>query len=83
MKQHPDRQPRRAITVQRRDDDNGQDNQDFEGNGIDVVLQSESNAKGAKVLAKNAKVLVYLIVPLRPFGKASASLWESLCVLCG
>jgi len=35
MKQHPDGQPRRAITVQRRDDDDRQTDQDFEGDGID------------------------------------------------
>lgn len=62
--------------MQGRDNDDGQDNQNFEGNGIDVVLQSESNAKGAKVLAKNAKVFSLLDC-------SSASLCESLCVLCG
>ena len=35
MKQHPDRQPRRAVTVQRRNDDDAETNQDFEGEWID------------------------------------------------
>jgi len=35
MKQHPDRQPRRAVTMRRRDDDNRETDQDFESDGID------------------------------------------------
>jgi hypothetical protein len=35
MKQHPDRQPRRAVAVHRRDDDDGNADQDFEGGWID------------------------------------------------
>jgi hypothetical protein len=35
MKQHPDRQPRRAITVQGRDDDDARADQDFESDWID------------------------------------------------
>jgi hypothetical protein len=36
MKEHPDRQPGGAITVHRRDDDDGDTDQDFEGDWIDV-----------------------------------------------
>jgi hypothetical protein len=35
MKKHPDCQPRRAVTMHRGNDDDGDDNQDFEGDGID------------------------------------------------
>jgi hypothetical protein len=37
MKQHPDGQPRGAITVQRRDDNDRQADQEFEGDWIDGV----------------------------------------------
>jgi hypothetical protein len=37
MKQHPDRQPRRTIAVQRRDDDDCQTDQSFESDWIDGV----------------------------------------------
>lgn len=37
MKQHPDRQPRRAVTVQRRNDDDRQTDQNFESDRIDGV----------------------------------------------
>jgi len=35
MKEHPNRQPGGAITVHRRDDDDGGADQDFEGDWID------------------------------------------------
>jgi hypothetical protein len=35
MKEHPNRQPGRAITMYRRDDDNGDTDQDFESYWID------------------------------------------------
>src|SRR5205809_8006428 len=35
MKQHPDRQPRGAVTVQRRDHDDAGTDQDFESDWID------------------------------------------------
>ncbi|MEK6333695.1 MAG: hypothetical protein AABM67_02030 [Acidobacteriota bacterium] len=38
MKKHPDRQPGRAITMHRSDDDDGRDDQDFEGDWIDGVF---------------------------------------------
>ena len=37
MKQHPDRQPRRAVTVQGGDDDDRDTDQKFEGDWIDGV----------------------------------------------
>ena len=37
MKQHPDRQPRRAITVQGGDDDDRDTDQKFESDWIDGV----------------------------------------------
>jgi len=40
MKEHPNRQPGRAITVHRRDDDDGGADQDFEGDWIDVDASS-------------------------------------------
>src|SRR5713226_7653449 len=50
MKQHPDRQPGRAITMRGRNHDDGRDNQDFEGNGIDGStlrrLSAESKSFG-------------------------------------
>src|SRR6185437_12413155 len=36
MKQHPDRQPRRSVSVHRRNDNDGQTDQSFEGDGIDA-----------------------------------------------
>lgn len=36
MKEHPDRQPRRAVTMHRRDDDDGCADQDFERYRIDI-----------------------------------------------
>jgi len=38
MKQHPNRQPGRAITMGRRDHDDRQTDQDFESNWIDGVF---------------------------------------------
>ena len=45
MKQHPDRQPGRAIPVHRGNDDNRQTDQDFEGERIDnlVILTQRSD----------------------------------------
>jgi hypothetical protein len=40
MKEHPNRQPGGAITVHRRDDDDGSADQDFEGDWIDVGSSS-------------------------------------------
>ena len=34
MKEHPDRQPRRAVTVHRRDHDDGHTDQDFESDWV-------------------------------------------------
>jgi hypothetical protein len=55
MKQHPDRQPGRTITVQGGDDDDRRTDQNFESDWIDGVTPiSRFNAKGAKAFAKNA-----------------------------
>lgn len=35
MEEHPDRQPGRAVTVHRRDDDDGETDQNLESDGID------------------------------------------------
>ena len=42
MKQHPDRQPRRAIAVHCRDDDDGQADQNLESRWIDGVTPCEN-----------------------------------------
>jgi hypothetical protein len=69
MKQHPDRQPRRAVTVQRGDDDDRQTDQDFEGDGIDGVTPlrtKRKERKGSRKERKDATDNSYVLcVPLR------------------
>jgi hypothetical protein len=45
MKEHPNRQPGRAIAMHRRDDDDGDTDQDFESNWIDVDASFANRAK--------------------------------------
>jgi hypothetical protein len=67
MKQHPDRQPRSAETMQRRDDDNRRTDQDLESYWIDGVApigistQRTQSNDGAK-----NRLCIPLRKPLRP-----------------
>jgi len=74
MKQHPDRQPRRAITVNRGDDDDRQADQNFEGDWIDNATPLRIKRKEREVHRKERKVATFnpafslrsLRNPLRP-----------------
>jgi hypothetical protein len=63
MEEHPDRQPGSAITVHRRDDDDGGANQNFEGDWIDVgsslveTLFVQSNSACAQSLSIQTAVV--------------------------
>lgn len=52
MKQHPDRQPRRAVAMHRRDDDDSQTDQDFESDWTDVVSFG-ATGRASKQLSKS------------------------------
>jgi hypothetical protein len=71
MKQHPDRQPRRAITVHGRNHDDGRDNQDFKGDGIDGGSPLLENPQITQISQKRTKTRVRKcsstgFVPVRP-----------------
>jgi hypothetical protein len=74
MKQHPDRQPRRAIAMQCGNEDDRQTDQEFEGDGIDGVTPLKTKRKGRKGSRKERKdatnnsyiFCVPLRNPLRP-----------------
>jgi hypothetical protein len=69
MKQHPDGQPRGAITVQRRDDNDRQTDQDLESDWIDGVTPLRTKRKERKGSHKDRKDVTdnsyFFRVPLR------------------
>jgi hypothetical protein len=74
MKQHPDRQPRRAIAMDCSDDDDRQTNQDFEGDWIDGVTPERTKRKERKSFRTERLGFVRVILCV---------LCENLCALCG
>jgi hypothetical protein len=70
MKQHPDRQPRRAVPVQRGNDDDRQTDQNFEGDWIDGgtpvgVSTQRAQSFSQRTQSNSGYLIVDLCVPLR------------------